>query len=255
MTFTKTGTPTEIAFEVAGLADLAEAGSTVAEIVSVDDTHLVTVRITDTAPSPTSARALGRMLAAQHRVGADRPWGAAPPAFDLERFGGGAMGRAGLPLTPLTSARTRSWGEFYGSDRLLPYLGQARDNGAIDAEGARIIERLAGVLADGRYDTGDDPSVLHGDLWSGNVMWGEGGPVLIDPASHTGHRESDLAQLSVFGVPHLDQILAGYQEVFPLADGWDERVGLHQLHILIVHAALFGSGYGTQTVSTARRYL
>lgn len=52
MTFTKTGTPTEIAFEVAGLADLAEAGSTVAEIVSVDDTHLVTVRITDTAPLP-----------------------------------------------------------------------------------------------------------------------------------------------------------------------------------------------------------
>ena len=133
----------------------------------------------------------------------------------------------------------------------------------------------------------------HGDLWTGNVMWvpertidwappraGRGpsrpaarpvedGPetdipggrgrgdvvgVLIDPLAQGAHAETDLAALSVFGQRHLDRIYAGYDEVSPLAAGWRERVGLHQLHMLIIHAFLFGASYGAETASVARRY-
>lgn len=78
--------------------------------------------------------------------------------------------------------------------------------------------------------------------------------VLIDPAAQGGHAETDLAELGVFSQPHLDQVYAGCEEVSALAAGWRERVGAHQLHMLIIHAALFGGGYGAQTVATARRY-
>jgi fructosamine-3-kinase len=79
--------------------------------------------------------------------------------------------------------------------------------------------------------------------------------VLIDPAAHGGHPETDLAMLALFGCPRLDSILAGYQEVSPLADGWRERVALHQLYPLLVHAQLFGGGYVAQALAAARRYL
>jgi fructosamine-3-kinase len=69
-----------------------------------------------------------------------------------------------------------------------------------------------------------------------------------------GHRESDLAMLSLFGLPHLDAVLAAYDHAWPLAAGWRDRVGLHQLFPLLVHAVLFGSGYGAEAVAVARRY-
>ena len=84
------------------------------------------------------------------------------------------------------------------------------------------------------------------------MLWAADGRVwLVDPAAHGGHRETDLAQLALFGgAPHLDRILAAYQEAWPLADGWRARVPLHQLHLLLVHAALFGAAY-RDAVATA----
>jgi fructosamine-3-kinase len=78
---------------------------------------------------------------------------------------------------------------------------------------------------------------------------------VIDPAAHGGHRETDLAMLALFGCPHLDRVLAAYQEVTPLADGWTERVALHQLFPLLVHTELFGGGYAGQAVAAARTAL
>ena len=119
----------------------------------------------------------------------------------------------------------------------------------------RTIERVMSRLVDGQLSVPDaEPARLHGDLWSGNVLWSADGPVLIDPAAHGGHRETDLAMLDLFGLPHLDRVLAAYDETWPLDDGWRERVPLHQLHPLLVHAALFGGGYGAQAVAAARRY-
>jgi fructosamine-3-kinase len=74
---------------------------------------------------------------------------------------------------------------------------------------------------------------------------------VIDPAAHGGHRETDLAMLALFGAPHLDRTLAAYHEHRPLAAGWRERVALHQLHPLLVHAVLFGGSYGRRAVEAA----
>ncbi|MDQ4037596.1 MAG: fructosamine kinase family protein, partial [Actinomycetota bacterium] len=78
---------------------------------------------------------------------------------------------------------------------------------------------------------------------------------LVDPAAHGGHRESDLAMLALFGAPHLERILAAYQEAAPLGSGWPERAGLHQLFPVLVHAVLFGGSYGARAGELARRYL
>ena len=85
------------------------------------------------------------------------------------------------------------------------------------------------------------------------MLWGDDGAVLVDPAAHGGHRETDLAMLALFGLPHLDRVLAAYDEAYPLADGWRDRVALHQLHPLLVHATLFGGGYVGQATAVARR--
>jgi fructosamine-3-kinase len=99
------------------------------------------------------------------------------------------------------------------------------------------------------------PARLHGDLWSGNVMWTPDRVVLIDPAAHASHRENDLAMLALFGCPHLDAILAGYQRVRPLKPGWRNRIRLHQLFPVLAHVVLFGGGYAGETHAAARAAL
>lgn len=99
----------------------------------------------------------------------------------------------------------------------------------------------------------EPPARLHGDLWSGNVVWGHDGAVLVDPAAHGGHRETDLAMLALFGLPHLQRLVDAYDEERPLADGWQDRQPLHQLFPVLVHAAMFGSAYGRRAGELARR--
>ncbi|MBB5787000.1 fructosamine-3-kinase [Jiangella mangrovi] len=98
-------------------------------------------------------------------------------------------------------------------------------------------------------------ALIHGDLWAGNVLWTERDAHLVDPAAHGGHRETDLAMLTLFGLPHLDRVLAAYDEAAPLAPGWRERTALHQLHPVLVHAVLFGGSYGAQAGQLARQAL
>ena len=89
----------------------------------------------------------------------------------------------------------------------------------------------------------EPPARLHGDLWGGNLhVDDDGAPVLIDPAVYGGHREMDLAMMRLFG-GFGPSCFAAYDEVFPLADGWQARVPLHQLAPLVVHAIKFGGGY------------
>jgi fructosamine-3-kinase len=84
------------------------------------------------------------------------------------------------------------------------------------------------------------------------VWSNEGDGVLVDPAAHGGHRETDLAMLALFGAPHLSRLLDAYDETAPLADGWRDRVPLHQLHPLLVHAVHFGRSYGARAGDAAR---
>lgn len=85
-------------------------------------------------------------------------------------------------------------------------------------------------------------------------MWTPDGVVLIDPAAHGGHAETDLAMLALFGAPQLDRVRAAWAEVYGPEDGWRERTSLHQVHPLLVHTVLFGGSYAGQALAAAGRY-
>jgi fructosamine-3-kinase len=156
---------------------------------------------------------------------------------------------------PLTHKAFGSFGEFFGELRLRPFVRDLRDEGTIDDTEVALFDRVCDRLAHGPIGGPEEAaSRVHGDLWNGNVLWSEDGAVLIDPAAHGGHRESDLAMLALFGLPYLEPLLAAYHEVHPLADGWRKRVGLHQLYPLLVHAVLFGRGYAQRALTIAETY-
>ena len=101
---------------------------------------------------------------------------------------------------------------------------------------------------------------LHGDLWAGNLLW-DADPTnaaratLIDPMAHGGHAETDLAMLRLFGCDRLDDLIRGYDEASPLADGWRDRVGLHQLAPLLLHCVIYGGYFLGETLRVATRYI
>lgn len=242
--------PRYFEWEAAGLRWLADApgGAAVVPVRQVGPTHLELARLVPAAPSAAAAYALGAALARTHLAGAPG-FGAPPPGWT----GPGFLGPTSGPL-PLSLQVHPTWGSFYGHERLEPLMAQGRDDGVFQADHVRLLARLVARLDDGEHDTGEPPHRLHGDLWSGNVLWTADGAVLIDPAAHGGHRESDLAMLALFGVPHHAQILAGYAEHAPPAAGWRDRVLLHQIHPLLVHAVLFGGGYAGEAMAAIRHY-
>ncbi|MGH3416815.1 MAG: fructosamine kinase family protein, partial [Actinocrinis sp.] len=127
--------------------------------------------------------------------------------------------------------------------------------GAVDKDGAAAIEQVCDRIED-LAGPPELPARIHGDLWAGNIHWDTRGRAwLIDPAAHGGHRETDLAMMALFEPPYLETIVAAYDEVHPLDEDWRDRIGLHQLHPLLVHAVLFGSSYGAQAAAAARQYL
>ncbi|NUP60930.1 MAG: phosphotransferase, partial [Nonomuraea sp.] len=151
---------------------------------------------------------------------------------------------------PMDNSPAGDWPGFYATRRVLPFLRRARLPARDVALVERAVERFAEVAG-----PAEPPARIHGDLWSGNVLWSGGAGVLIDPAAHGGHRETDLAMLALFGLPYLDRVLGAYQEEFPLAPGWRERVPLHQLHPLLVHVVLYGGSYRDGLMNAVARVL
>lgn len=217
------------------------------EVLEVGADHLDLTRLEEVQPTAEGAEEFGARLARTHAAGAPA-YGAGPTGWR----GDGWFGPLSAPL-PLPLGAWSSWGEFYAEARLRPLIRRGQDAGSFDAGEVALLDRVAERVGSGVFETHDEPARLHGDLWSGNLMWTETGVVLIDPAAHGGHPETDLALLALFGAPHLERIRAAYREVRPLADGWPERVGLHQLHCLLVHVLVFGGGYRSQTLAIARR--
>jgi len=240
--------------EAAGLAWLAEAeaegGVRTARVLAVRPGVIELEEIAETRPTPEAADAFGAALARTHASGA-AAFGAPPHGYSGPTF----IGRR-----PLTTARQTRWGRFYARDRVLPYLDEAVKAGTVDEREQRVIRAACDRIADGDFDDSEPPARLHGDLWNGNVLWGADGAVLIDPAAHGGHRETDLAMLALFGCPFLERVLAAYDRGAaelgaPLREGWRDRVPVHQLHPLAVHAAGHGRSYGVALAEAAERTL
>ncbi|MFI0411919.1 fructosamine kinase family protein [Actinomadura sp. 3N508] len=240
------------AAEAAGLRWLSEAAASepgvrapVPDVVAADEHMLVLPWLTSAPPDPSTAERLGRELAALHTTARPAAYGAPWDGYIAD-----------LPLdnTPVPAGDGGGWGwpGWYAERRLEPFLRLGARH--LSSADVRLVER---VMADIETLAGppEPPSRIHGDLWSGNVLWTDGRALLIDPAAHGGHRETDLAMMALFGTPHLDRILAAYDEAAPLAAGWRARVPLHQLHPLLVHVALFGASYRASLIEAARTAL
>jgi fructosamine-3-kinase len=241
--------PGFFACEAAGLRWLAAAGAVpMVGVVDVGADHLDLEHLTTAAPTAAAARELGRGLARLHDAGADA-FGSPPPGWE----GDGFFGPLEEPL-PLPVGRHARWGTFQAECRMEPVRRLLAERGRLSAALDRNLRRLADRLRAGDLDDDDVPARVHGDLWAGNVLWTPDGAVLIDPAAHGGHREADLAMLALFGLPHLADVVAGYEEVHPLVPGRRDRQGLHQLYPVGMHAVLFGGGYVAQTEALATRW-
>jgi fructosamine-3-kinase len=206
-----------------------------------DDTapaHLVMEWIEEGGRGAVDDVAFGRALADLHRAGA--------PSYGREDRR--TTGSRRLPNDPCAT-----WPEFYATRRLLPLAHLATQSGALSQDDVDKLRRVADRL-DGFEGADERPARLHGDLWGGNrLVDTRGDSWLVDPAAHGGHREFDLATMRVFG-GFSAQCFDAYAEVFPLAAGWEDRVELHQISTLVVHAIKFGGGYVRAAASAIARY-
>lgn len=245
-------TPEAYIYEAHSLSWLRQAhidneGCPVPWVRDVGVDRLTLDYIATTTPSRQAARTFGTQLASTHQAGAEA-FGELPP-------------EATAPFiadVPLPEGTWETFGSFYAQARVRPLTEQARNQSAITHDQEATLNELAEALeAETPTLIGPPEPIarLHGDLWSGNVLWRRNDCVLIDPSAHGGHRETDLAMLALFGLPYLDDVLDAYDEHWPLAPGHEQRTALHQIYPLLVHAILFGGSYGAAAANAARTTL
>lgn len=234
------------AAEAAGLRWLAEAepagGARVVDVVDVGSRHLDLQRLVPASATPTIARDFGRSLATTHGFGA--------PAFGSPPDGW--SGDAWIGSQPQSNEPMSSWGRYFAEQRVRPFVRKAVDVGHLGIDDAKVVDAVCDRIAAGTYDDDRPPARIHGDLWSGNVVFTREAAVLIDPAAHGGHALTDLAMLALFGCPGLEHILSSYAAAAHLDVDWRRLIPLHQLHPLATHTASHGPAYASALVAAAR---
>lgn len=181
--------------------------------------------------------ALGRLLASIHRHHADTY------GLDHDNF---------IGSLPQANGFSTDWTDFFIERRLqkqLDWADQLLDRSGLQKKFDRLYLRFTDLYPS------EQPALLHGDLWSGNYLVDRmGTPVFIDPAVYFGHREVDIAMTKLFG-GFSERFYDAYNEVYPLQNGWQERVDLWNLYPLLVHLNLFGDSYLSAIINRIARYV
>ncbi|MGE9295564.1 MAG: fructosamine kinase family protein [Puniceicoccales bacterium] len=179
---------------------------------------------------------MGRQLATMHRQTSDQF------GWPENNFIGSA---------PQSNSWSQSWPEFFRDQRLRPQFDWAARNGNPIPGANKLLDHVEGLLA----EHAPAPSLLHGDLWSGNAAYdNEGRPVVFDPACYYGDREADLAFTEMFG-GFPNSFYHAYNEAWTIPVGYKRRKRLYNLYHIVNHANLFGGGYYTQAESIVARLL
>ena len=231
-----------------GLKWLSEAhkygGPRVAEVFDWGNGYLNIERIDTHSATPMAAFEFGASLAHMHDYGA-KYFGEAPADYDGKCYFG--------PLSDPVEMPTGTWSnviDYLADGRLRPMVELGIARGELTQSDLDLTNEVIDALPDLLGKAAEDkPARVHGDLWSGNVLWTKSSDgehteaVLIDPAAHGGHREEDLAMLHLFGISYFKQILDGYQSVHPLKSGFENRMTIWQLYPIAGHCVFFGGGY------------
>jgi fructosamine-3-kinase len=185
-----------------------------------------------------SDEALGRGLAVLHRRGS-------------EAFGFSVRTYCGP--TPQENTPSRSWSEFYAERRLRPLVRSLLEAGRLGPSEERLYERLCERLP-ALLAPQAPPSLIHGDLWSGNALATARGPALVDPACAYADREMEFGITTLFG-GFSSRFWSAYEESWPLPSGWRERNPVYQVYHLLNHHLIFGGHYGAAAAEAARRFV
>jgi fructosamine-3-kinase len=186
------------------------------------------------------AEQMGRQLAAMHQ--------AKPPQGSNGKFGWHHNNTIGS--TPQINDWREDWAEFFTEYRLRYQFQLAQRRGGTFPGQDKLL-----AIAPQLIDRQPQPSLVHGDLWGGNAsVTTEGEPVLLDPATYVGDREVDLAMTELFG-GFSTPFYRGYNEAWPLDEGYKRRKPLYNLYHILNHFNIFGGGYGSQASHTIDRIL
>ena len=232
------GTPEMFQKEAAGLEELSKANFKIPKVIVVNDHFLILEWLEISSKDDKEYwRNFGVNLAKMHQLTANY--------FGLE------MDNYIGSLPQLNSKKT-SWTDFFIENRLEIQVKMALDSGKVSGNLPSLFERLYYNLEN--LFPKEKSSLLHGDLWSGNIMrTKENTPAIFDPAVYYGHREMDLSMTRLFGGFNSEMYNA-YEDIFPLESGYDERVELYNLYPLMVHVNLFGGGYVRQVEQILARF-
>ena len=189
-------------------------------------------------PSETDFELLGHQLAALHHHTTQNEFG-----FSTDNYIGNLE---------QSNSNHLEWADFYVQERLVPQLQLAKATGRLNDDEVPSENQLLTNCKNLFPHT--KPSLLHGDLWSGNYLISTNGtPYLIDPAVYYGHHEVDLAMTRLFG-GFGSSFYGAYQEIFPLIGNEKERTDIYQLYYLLVHLNMFGSSYKASVMEIMQRY-
>jgi fructosamine-3-kinase len=230
--------------EASCLREMAAAGSTLKmpKVFAVSEPGATPAFIVMELLETRAARSadeehLGRGLAELHRHQSDRF------GFARDTYCG---------TTRQANAWALTWPAFYATQRLAPLLAEIAGERGLPSSERTAYERVIGRLPE-LLPARATPGLIHGDLWSGNVLWATSGPALVDPSCCYAEREMEFGITTLFG-GLTPRAFAAYEEASPLAPGWRERNPLYQLYHLLNHFLLFGGGYGAQALRIAKHF-